>query len=99
MSGILWSDKYGQTPQKKKEIKERKEAKQAAKEAEQAADEQQAILDQQTAELATAQAKENEANLSAEERAKRRRRASTISTGSMGLMSAPQTAVQQLLGV
>jgi len=87
MSGVLWSDEHGQTSQKKKEIAARKEV-----------EAQENILKSQQQEILKAQELEKEKTLSAAERAKRRKRASTLLTDGMGLMSQPQTAVQQLLG-
>ena len=88
MSGVLWSDEHGQTPQKKKEIKARKEV-----------EAQENALKAEKAELLKAQAVENEKRLSAAERDKRRKRASTLLTGGMGVTGEPQTALHQLLGV
>lgn len=56
-------------------------------------------VQKQKADLLKAQELEKEKTLSAAEREKRRKRASTLLTGGMGLMSQPQTAVHQLLGV
>lgn len=71
----------------------------AAEAAKKEVERQEGIMKGQQAEIQKAQLLEAEKTLSAEERAKRRKRASTLLTGGMGLMNQPQTAVQQLLGI
>jgi len=105
LEGIVYSGEHAQTPRKQQEkvAESALEEQQATLNAQATATanaqaELEAANAASAASAASAAAAEEAANLSAEERAKRRKKGKTLLTGGMGLLQPPQTALQQLLG-